>query len=157
MNSNKKIVIIEDSYVHFEIYHSIVGQGNVVFPALNATDNQLFIAQVKAFVLTSDIVRKTEKKTSLKELFLKKLGGPPDVFIIDWNLYEKEGDFAGREFKDKFVEENYPDALVIEISQFIGENSVSHGGKRIKINKYRNGTARENIENYLKKEFKNIL
>jgi len=157
MIKDKKIVIIEDIYIHFEIYHSLVEENNkLIYPALNPTENQLFIAQVKAYILTTDVKKRLIKQGKIQELFVKKLGDKPDVFIIDWNLYEKDGDMSGKDFKEIFIDKLYPEAQVIQISQFIVENKISKDKKSVEFKKYGNGSSKEQIKNYLTEQFSNL-
>jgi hypothetical protein len=150
----KKILIIENNFHHLEIFNQVFKKlfpHPVIFPTVDATQNQFFISDIKSylFILTS------ETEAALKDLIYTKLGGIPDYILLDAGiLSSKDDDQAGMDFKEKFIDKHYQQSIVFSITGH-AENDRKINNNFYIISKHKNGDTprqiKKHVENYFAK------
>lgn len=154
---NKRVLIIENDYQQFSILREIVSDKNRVFPGPESSDNQEFITDVLSFLYTGP-VRKPIIAKILRENIEKSLGGVPEVIFLDWSLENgAEDNYTGNDFNVQFLKENYPNAVLVKISQYFSSFSEDVPGKEYSVAKFSKGSQLKNMTDNLSEIIKKIF
>lgn len=151
----KKVLIVENDFQQFTMLRELLDADNEIFPGRESDENQDFITDVLSFLITSED-RKKLIGGLIKEQVTTALGGMPDIIFLDWSLEQGADNYTGSEFNQQFIKVEFPDAILIKISQYFAKFTEEVPGKEYSVPKFAKGNNPEKVKENLIESIKKI-